>query len=201
MEVRPRRVARSADAAQHAAARDPLPSADADRRKVRVERAHVPAVADDDEIAEAAARPAGPDDAPGAGGPDAGAVPGEEVEAGVETVPARAEAVADACGDRPGERERGAGRPAAERPIRRAPGRAVGGEAGAALEADERPSGARPEDTVDGPGRKAVRAEAELEGRDVPAAPAHNEEPGAVARTGVPAEGSPSLRAEDAVDC
>ena len=145
------------------------PRPDADPRQVRVPARHAGAVLDDDEVAVAAGVVAGGGDAAAAGRGDRRPARGREVDAGVQAVAARAEAVAERGRDRPAKRsdERGGDRRSAASVA--GPGDAVGGEPGPGLEALERGDAARRRAAVERAGREAVGGEQELQRGDVPA--------------------------------
>src|SRR6185295_10090271 len=134
MQVRPCRLPGGADAADALPGDHALPAVHADVGKMRVHRAHVAAVADDDEVTEAAARPAGLDHAALSRRTDAGPVGGGEVEPGVKAVAARSEAVCDRRAHGPQEPEGDVWPAATQVANGGRPGNAVDSEARPALE-------------------------------------------------------------------
>src|SRR5690606_31557569 len=94
VQVRPGRVAGVAGVADHLALRDVLADRHADRRLVAVARRQAAAVVDAG-VVPVAADPPGDRDRPGVGGAQRRAVGQRDVDAGVQTPPALAEARAD----------------------------------------------------------------------------------------------------------
>ena len=111
----------------------------------------------------------------------------------------RCPAVAARIADRAQEVQRRARGRAAEGGERRGAGHAVGGEAGPGLEAAQCGVGVRAEAAVEGARREAVRGEQELQRRDVPAAGAQRQRPGAEPRPPAAAERAPGPRPGDAI--
>ena len=189
------REAGGADVADPRALADAGPAARADAVEVRVPGGHAAAVRDHDEVAVAAGVVAGADHAARARGDDRRPVAGGEVDAGVEAVAARPEAVAARAGDRPAERERGRGDRALEGGEGGGADHAVGAEPGPGLEALHGRRGPRAEAAVERARREAAPGELELERGHVPAGGARGQRARAVARPPAPPQRPPRLRA------
>src|SRR5215218_4804199 len=104
--MRPGRPTRRADEADGRAPAYPLSEADVDSREVRIHGAQGAAVRDGHEIAPAAGMPSRKGNAARGGGTHLGPHGGGEVETGVESSTARAEAVAGGGCNRTRQRER-----------------------------------------------------------------------------------------------
>src|SRR5205823_2778452 len=109
-----------------------------------------------DEVPPAAGAWPGPGDAARRRGDHRLSEVGDEVDAGVEAVSARAEGVSDRREDGPGQRDGGARWRPAEGGDRRGAGDRVGRQAGEALEAGQGAGEPRSETGGDGPGGEAL---------------------------------------------
>src|SRR4051794_4352212 len=157
-------------------------------------------VRDGDHVSEAAGKPAGPGDAAAARREHGGARRGGEVEARMEVVATRAEAVADAGGERPGESNRRAPRLGEQSPNRSGPRDPVASKAGPALEANDRRSDMRAKAAIDRRIREPVPSKKELKLRNVEPARARSQRASAKTRPSTPSEGRQSLRPRDAIN-
>jgi hypothetical protein len=189
-----------AEASEEVSGHDSLTHAHADSRQVRVERADARTMADDDRLSPAGPRRTGERDSSGSRGCDPCAEVCKVVDACVETVDARAEALSDWCLDWLSETDRRPRRRGPELDERRRPGESVGHQSGPGLKPPERQVRARPQGPVESPRREAMPGERELQRPPRPS-PAHprGEHARRVERATVPAEESPSRRSGRAV--
>ncbi len=199
MKVRAGGGARRPDTTDERPRRDALTAADGERGEMGVPRSDAVSVPHGDEVPVAAAVPAGEEHAAGARGPDRSAVARREVEAGVETVSARPEAVSDTGAHRPGQAERRARNRTPERGERGRARNAVDADPSPALEAPEGGFGPGPEAAVDRSRGESVPGEQELELRDVEADPAAPEHATTEGRAAEPSERTLGLRPCDPV--
>jgi hypothetical protein len=134
-----------------------------------------------------------------AGGEHRGVPARGEVDAAVEAVAARTEAVPHGGVAGTGEAQDGTPRGTPQGSPRGGTGDPVGGQPGPLLEAAQRRGGPWPEAAVDRPRRKAAPGEQELHGGDVPAARPPVDRPRGDARPPATAEGPPRGRADHSV--
>src|SRR2546430_6915775 len=168
---------------------------------MRVHRALAVSVGDDHQEAPAAFAPARPYDLARAGRVDRCAHRRRQVDARVPSCATRTEAIAeDSGGQRPGERQRDRRRRHSERTERRGARDSVDPQPGPLLKVPQRAVDVRTEDSVEGPGGKAVLGELELKRGDVPAPLPEAKLAAADPGSREAAESLARLRPDDAVD-